>query len=113
LEIAVHKTFIALDTVPHVLTSARVVDVGQVHVVTPTDVPNPNWLRPGVVSAGQQLFGDARLRAHPFLLIPSVVSTHSWNVVFDAAVASGMYDRIEQEDLALDTRLHPATALRP
>ena len=74
LEVGVNKTFMALDTVPHILTSARVMDVVQVHVVTPADVPNPSWLRPGVVSAGQQLFGDARLRAHPFVLIPSVVS---------------------------------------
>jgi RES domain-containing protein len=103
----------ALDTVRHILTSARVMDVVQVHVVTPADVPNPSWLRPGVVSAGQQLFGDARLRAHPFVLIPSVVSTHSWNVVFDPAMATGMYDRIVQEDFALDTRLHPATSLSP
>lgn len=103
----------ALDTVPHVLTSARIVDVGKVHVVTPADVPNRNWLRPGVVSAGQQSFGDGRLRAHPFVLIPSVVSAHSWNVVFDPAVASGMYDRIVQEDFALDTRLYPALGLSP
>jgi RES domain-containing protein len=113
LEVAVHKTFMALDNVPHILTSARVMDVEQVHVVTPAHVPNPNWLRPGVVSAGQQLFGDARLRAHPFVLIPSVVSAHSWNVVFDPGLATGMYDRIVQEDFALDTRLHPATGFSP
>ena len=88
-------------------------DVEQVHVVTPASVPNPNWLRPGVVSAGQQIFGDARLRAHPFVLVPSVVSTHSWNVVFDPAVATGKYDRIVQDDFALDTRLHPATEPSP
>jgi hypothetical protein len=41
------------------------------------------------------------------------VSTHSWNVVFDPAMATGMYDRIIQEDFALDTRLHPATCLSP
>ena len=52
LEVAVHKTFRTLDTVPHVLTSARIVDAGQAHVVTPADVPNLNWLRPGAGSAG-------------------------------------------------------------
>lgn len=109
LEVAVHKTFTTLDTVPHVLTSARIADVGYVHVVMPANIPNLNWLRPGVVSAGQQIFGDALLRGHPFTLIPSVVSTHSWNVIFDPAVASGLYDRVVQEDFALDTRLHPAT----
>src|SRR5271156_739107 len=33
LEVAVHKTFKALDTVPHVLTAARIVDPGQVHLI--------------------------------------------------------------------------------
>ncbi len=93
---------------PHVLTSARIADVSHAHVITPVDVPNPNWLRPGAVSAGQQSFGDVLLRVHPFVLIPSVVSTHSWNVVFDPAVAGGLYDTTQQESFALDTRLHPS-----
>ena len=107
LEIAVHKTFRALDTVPHVLTKARIADVGAVHVVQAADVPNANWLRPGAVSAGQQAFGDALLARYPFVVIPSVVSTHSWNVVFDPALAGGLYDSIAQEPFALETRLHP------
>jgi RES domain-containing protein len=107
LEVAVHKTFRTLDIVPHVLTSARIADAGRVHVVTAAEVPNPNWLRPGAVGAGQQAFGDARLKAHPFVLIPSVVSTHSWNVIFDPALARGRYDRVTQERFALDPRLHP------
>src|SRR5262249_55604812 len=64
LEVAVHKGFIALDTVPHVLTSAGIVDGGRVHVVQPEDVPNSNWLRPGIPSTGQQAFGDALLSKH-------------------------------------------------
>jgi RES domain-containing protein len=107
LEVAVHKTFRTLDTVPHVLTSARLADTSRAHVVTPADVPNRNWLRPGAVSAGQQAFGDVLLQAHPFVLIPSVVSTHSWTVIFDPAVAACCYDRVTQEAFALDTRLHP------
>lgn len=107
LEVAVHKTFSALDTVPHVLTSARIVDAGRAHVVNPADVPNPNWLRPGAVGGGQQAFGDAMLKAYPFVLIPSVVSTHSWTVVFDAATAKGCYGTVVQEAFALDMRLHP------
>ena len=75
--------------------------------VEPADVPNPNWLRPGAVSAGQQAFGDALLKAHPFVLIPSMVSTHSWNVICDPAVATGLYGSIAQERFALDPRLHP------
>lgn len=108
LEVAVHKTFRALDTVPHVLTSTTIHNAGTVRVVTTADLPNPNWLRPGIPSAGQQAFGDALLRAHPFVLFPSVVSSHSWNVIFDRAVASGLHGPVSQEPFALDTRLHPA-----
>src|SRR5271156_1718679 len=77
LEVAVHTGFNALDTVAHVLTSARIANIDRVHIVTPDDVPNPNWLNPGAVSAGQQQFGDALLRGHAFVLLPSVVSRHS------------------------------------
>jgi RES domain-containing protein len=107
LEVAVHKGFRVLDTVAHVLTSARVADPGVVHIVTAADVPNPNWLRPGIPSAGQQAFGDDLLVRHPFVLIPSVVSTHSWNVVFTAERAKALYGEVRQEPFALDTRLHP------
>jgi RES domain-containing protein len=109
LEVTVHKTFKTLDTVPHVLTSARIADAGRAHIVNPADVPNPNWLRPGAVGAGQQAFGDAMMKAHPFVLIPSVVSGHSWNVIFDPGMAKGLYGVLAQEAFALDTRLHPPT----
>lgn len=108
LEVAVHKGFHALDTVPHVLTSARIVDARDVHVLDPADVPNPDWLRPGVVSAGQQAFGDGLLRGHRFVLVPSVVSIHSWNVVFSSGAVTGCYDAVAQEAFALDPRLHPS-----
>jgi len=107
LEVAVHKTFRTLDIVPHVLTSLRIADPADVHVVQPGDVPNPNWLRPGLPSAGEQGFGDAIWGAHPFTVIPSTVSTHSWNLVFVATVAAGRYSVLGQEAFALDTRLHP------
>ncbi len=107
LEVAVHKTFTVLDTVPHVLTSARITDPARVHVVEPGDVPNAHWLRPGAVGAGQQAFGDALLGAHALILVPSTVSAHSWNVVFDPGAAKGRYDSVKQERFALDPRLHP------
>lgn len=107
LEVAVHKGFKALDTVPHTLTELLVLDPAAVHVVNPSDVPNPNWLRPGALSAGQQAFGDKLLAAHRFVVLPSVVSTHSWNLVFVAASAAGSYALKGQEAFALDTRLHP------
>jgi len=107
IELAVHKRFETLDTVPHVLTSAVIADLSAVHIVQPIVVPNGNWLRPGSPSSGQQKFGDALLAAHPFVVIPSVVSTHSWNLLFDPDVAKGGYSQQTQEDFALDTRLHP------
>ena len=111
LEVAVHKTFRTLDIVPHVLTAARIMDAGTLRVVDAAEVPNPHWLRPGVPSAGQQAFGDALLKAHPMVLIPSVVSSHSWNVIFDAGAARGLYGSVVQERFALDTRLHPPAAV--
>lgn len=107
LEVAVHKGFKTLDTVAHVLTAATITDVSDVHVVQPASVPNPAWLRPGIPSAGQQAFGDDLLRRHRFVAIPSAVSPHSWNVIFDAGVAAGAYVLKFQEPFALDTRLHP------
>lgn len=107
LEVAVHRGFKRMDTIPHVLTSLRVLDPRDVYVVEASVLPNANWLRPGIPSAGQQAFGDALLRAHPFVLVPSVVSTNSWNLVFVAAQAAGRYALRSQEGFALDTRLHP------
>ena len=108
LEVAVHKGFRALDTVAHVLTAATILDPSSIRVVQPEDVPNPNWLRPGIPGAGQQAFGDALLARHPFMLIPSAVSSHSWNLIFVASAAAGLYALRLQERFALDTRLHPA-----
>lgn len=106
LEVAVHKGLHVLDTDPHVMTRFRV-DAASVHIVRPADVPNPNWLRPGSPGAGQQRFGDELLAAHPFVLIPSVASPFSWNLLFVAANASGRYQLVEQHPFALDTRLNP------
>jgi RES domain-containing protein len=108
LEIAVHTGFEALDTVPHVITAARIAAIAEVHVVQRGDVPNANWLVPGTPSAGQQAFGDDLLRRHRFVAIPSAVSKHSWNLIFDPARAGGFYALELQEPFALDTRLHPA-----
>lgn len=110
LEVAVHKTFRVLDTVPHVITSLRIDDPSKVHIIEPGDVPNPNWLRPGIPGAGQQSFGDGLLNDHFFVLIPSAVSTHSWNLIFDPLKARNEYSLQLQEPFALDTRLHPPAA---
>ncbi|HEX9168590.1 MAG TPA: RES domain-containing protein [Roseiarcus sp.] len=107
LEVAVPTGFRTLDTVPYMLTAARIADIAQVHVVKSEVVPNPNWLRPGSPSAGQQAFGADLLRRHRFVAIPSAVSRHSWNLIFDPIKANGFYNLDFQEPFALDTRLHP------
>jgi RES domain-containing protein len=90
-----------------VLTAAAIADPAAIFVVTADDVPNPNWLVPGIPSAGQQDFGAALLAQHRFVAIPSVICRHSWNLLFDKAAAAGGYARELQEPFALDTRLHP------
>jgi RES domain-containing protein len=107
LEVAVHKGFSALDTIPHVLTRARILEAGDVHVVMPDDVPNPGWLRPGSPSKGQQMFGRELLEKHFFVLIPSAVSHESWNLLFNPVRAAGRYELTSQRRFALDTRLNP------
>lgn len=108
LEVAVHKSFRVLDTVAHKLLRIEVSRPDLVHRLDLTTIPNPAWLRSGTVSAGQQAFGNALLDVHPFLLVPSVVSTRSWNLVIDVASAQGMFTLKSAEDFSLDTRLHPA-----
>ena len=107
LEVAVHKGFSTLDTEPHMMTTARIIDPEEVHVVMPEDIPNPNWLVPAEPGPNQQAFGNALLAAHRFVMIPSVVSRQSWNVIFDADRATGGYDDVDQTRFALDPRLQP------
>ena len=109
LEVAVHRSFKRLDTVAHTLTSLRVLDPDDVYVVRAETLPNSNWLRPGIPSAGQQDYGTSLLGDHPFVLVPSVISPNSWNLIFIAANAVGRYTVRAQEAFALDTRLHPPT----
>jgi RES domain-containing protein len=110
LEVAVHKGFEVLDTQPHVLTGITISQRDRIEVVDATKVANPNWLVPGYPSAGQQNFGNHLLTEHKFVVIPSAVSTHSWNLIFVATTAAGAYTW-EQHRFALDTRLHPPAVL--
>lgn len=107
LESAVHKGFAALDATPHILTLLRISDADGVRVVLDADIPNPAWLTPAPPSAGQQAFGDALLAANDFVVLPSVVSRRSWNLIFLASRARNSYELIAQEKFALDTRLNP------
>jgi hypothetical protein len=97
------------DAQPHVLTALHVVDVSNVHVVRPADIPNFNWLRPGLPNTEQQAFGDALLAKYQLAVLPSAVSTHSWNLIFDPTKSKGAYRQSIQEPFALDPRLHPPT----
>lgn len=106
LEVAVHKQLSTLDTVPHVLTALTITGVADVRIVRPIDVPSPDWLRPGRPVAEQQAFGTTLLERNAFVLIPSVVSRHSWNLIFVASVASDRYALRFQEPFVLDSRLH-------
>jgi RES domain-containing protein len=108
LEVAVNRTFKVLDTEPHVLTAVSIKNPADIKVVKPEDVPNPNWLVPGTKSVGQQAFGDNLLATHGIIIIPSVVSRSSWNLVFDRDVATGRFAQLHQEAFALDPRLHSA-----
>lgn len=99
LEVAVHKGFRVFDTVPHMLTSFVIADPDTIHVVWPADIPNPNWLTPGIPGAGQQEFGDHLMAANAFVAIPSVVSNRSWNLLFNPVrVGDGSYALRSQDD---------------
>jgi RES domain-containing protein len=108
LEVAVHKGFKALDVLPHHLLAIEILEPAKVHVVQPTDINNSRWLLSGSVSSGQQEFGAALLDKHPFLLVPSTVSTNSWNLVIDVHSAKSMFRLHSDERFGLDPRLNPA-----
>jgi RES domain-containing protein len=89
-----------------VLTAITIATPANIHIVHPSSVPNANWLQPGIPSAGQQNWGNTLLATHAFALLPSVVSTHSWTLVFTGTLAAGAYS-FQQEPFALDPGRHP------
>jgi RES domain-containing protein len=107
LEVAVHKGFETLDRVEHILTAAVLTGTREVHVVSPDHVPAPEWLSPGIPHADQQAYGSDLLARHGIILLPSVVSRHSWNLIFDPGSADGSYRLERQETLWIDPRLRP------
>lgn len=106
LEVAVHKGLQGLDRVPHTLLELGI-DPAGVHIIGRSDIPDAHWLRPGTVSSNQQQFGDALLDRYPLLLVPSAVSTHSWNLLIHVPKADGLFVLKYQEPFALDPRLSP------
>ncbi|MBK5373077.1 RES domain-containing protein [Pseudomonas sp. TH08] len=105
LEVAANRSFAVLDTEPYVLTCFEVISDAQVKVVQPEEVPNPYWLSPTWPSPNQQRFADDLLAEHPFVLIPSVATRHSWNLLVSCELAEGQFQMISQERFGLDTRL--------
>jgi len=67
----------------------------------------PNWLLPSSPGQGQQSHGDTLLDQHPFIIVPSTVSWHSWNIAMNPVTAEGLYEIVIEEPFALDTRLNP------
>ena len=107
LEVAVHLGFDVLDSGAYRLTCLAIADPSRVRVIQPDDIPNPNWLVPAPHSGGQRRFGDDLIKAHDFVVLPSVVSRHSWNLIFLGGSADKDYSLVSQERFALDTRLNP------
>lgn len=105
LEVAAHTGFDTLDRVPYVLTRFEILDAQFIKVIQPEDVPNPNWLVPCQPSPNQQQFADDLLSQHPFVLIPSAVARHSWNLLVSCDLAENQYALVSQERFGLDTRL--------
>lgn len=105
LEVAAHGSFDALDKEPHVLTCFEVTNQALVKIVQPEELPNPYWMSPAKPSHNQQQFADALLAEHPFVLIPSATTQHSWNLLVSCELAEGQFKMISQERFGLDTRL--------
>ncbi len=112
IEVGVHKGLDTLDTVPHTLLEIAITDPAQVHVVDPAAIPNAQWLQPGVVSAAQQAFGDELLATHPLVVLPSVVSSHSWNLLIDVRSAVKLFKLVRSARFVLDRRLNPTSVPR-
>jgi RES domain-containing protein len=109
----VQKSRETLSIVPHVLIELEITDLDQVYIVQPEQVADRTWRRPGDPQVGGQLFGDRLLAQHNFVLIPSVVSMHSWNLVFTNPKSAGAYRERSREDFILDPRLNPGREIRP
>jgi RES domain-containing protein len=100
LEVAVHTGFAELDARPHVLTSFIVERPSEVHVVEPRDLPSASSPETTL-----QSFGNALLATHDFVVLPSIVSPNSWNLLISIPAASGRYRQRTQEPFTLDPRL--------
>ncbi|RVU34273.1 RES domain-containing protein [Hwanghaeella grinnelliae] len=103
LEVTVHNGFDDLDSVPRIMTKLSLLEASSIYVLRSDDVPNPNWLVPANPTPNQQQFGNDLLAKHGAFYVQSVVSKHSWNLVFLAG-EFGEYSLVSQEKFALDPR---------
>ena len=110
VEVGVHKGFNTLDVVPHTLLAIRINKPAHVHMLDMAAIPDPSWLHPGAVSAGQQKFGDSLLAQHAMVVVPSVASSHAWNLLINVshpAADAALFKLHFSEPFALDPRLNP------
>lgn len=106
LEKAVHAGLETMAMMHQTLTCFSI-DAASTHLLDAEFFPNQHWLHPCEKSNAQQGFLVPYLEdsKKPFLLLPSVVSPHSWNLIFDPTVAAGKYRIIDQVKFSLDPRL--------
>jgi len=112
LEVAAHVRLRTLDLIPHVITGFHIPEPTIVRVVQPEEIPNKSWLEPGIPSREQQRFGDELLASSPAIVMPSAVSSRSWNILLNPTLAEGLYVLEEQGAFVLDPRLHSAAVAR-
>lgn len=110
LEVAVHKGFRVLDTQSHILTSFTVLAPDRAKVIEPADIPDPDWLDPNNAAPDRRAWGDRLLQEHGMIVIPSVVSRQSWNLLFLAPLPEGRIGEVRQIDFVLDPRLNVSRA---
>jgi len=106
LEVAAHVRLRTLDVIPHVITGFEISEPAIVRIVPPNEIPEKSWLEPGIPSREQQRFGDELLASSPLIVLPSAVSSRSWNIILNPATSDGLYVLEEQSNFVLDPRLH-------
>ena len=100
LEVAVHTGIAELDTRARVLSSLIIDQPSDVHVLDRQDL-----LAVSGPEAARQGLGDALLATHRLIVLPSVVSPNSWNLLISIPAATGRYRLQSQEPFAIDPRL--------
>ena len=69
--------------------------------------PTPTGWYTGSPGQSQQSHVDALLDQRTFIIVPSTVSRHSWNIVMNPVTAEGLFEVVIEELFGLHTRLNP------